>query len=128
MKAALFVLVSLFALAETPPAVTELLRLTTDAMANSDATEVLRHFDPAMPSYADFAQRISVLLGSDSAASTVEIIRDEGDESKRKLELNWLLQIGNSRQKRGKVTVTVERKGSAWVFTSIEPLQFFDAP
>ena len=125
MKVALLLISTCLAFAEPPPAVTELLRLTTDAMANSDFGEFIKHFDPGMPNYGEFAQRLGALIGADAVASTIEVTRDEGDDNKRKLELNWLLQVGQSRQKRGKVTVTVERKTGTWVFTSLDPVQFF---
>lgn len=129
MKAALFLIAAGLAFAEPPPAVMELLRLTTEAMANSDLGEFLKHFDPAMPNYGELAQRVGALIGPvDAAASTIEVTRDEGDDNKRKLELSWMIQAGASRQKRSKVTVTVERRDSAWVFTSIEPVSFFAIP
>lgn len=125
MKTVLFLAVSLIAFAEPPPEVTELLRLTSDAMANGDAAEFLKHVDPAMPRYAELAQRLNLLLTPQSAASTIDVAHDEGDENKRRLELNWLIQAGAERQKRGKIIVTVERKNGAWRFTSIEPIEFF---
>lgn len=125
MKTVLFLAVSLIAFAVPPPEVTELLRLASDAMANGDAAEFLKHVDPAMPRYAEFVQRLNALLTPVETASTIDVVRDEGDSNKRRLELNWLIQAGAERQKRGKVIVTVERQNGVWKFTSIEPIEFF---
>lgn len=128
MKTALLLIGSLIAFAEPPPEVLELLRLTSEAMANGDAAEFLKHVDPATPRYAELAQRLNALLTPQPAASTIDIARDEGDSDKRRMELNWLLQVGDERQKRGKVTVTVERRNGVWKFTAMEPVEFFGIP
>jgi hypothetical protein len=128
MKVAALLAVALLAFAEPPPAVLELLRTSTEALANQDVAAFFNHFDPATPGYAALRQQVTALVAVTGASSTTEVTRDEGDTQKRRLEIDWILRVGASPRKRATVIVTVERRGSVWKITGFEPLDFFNAP
>ena len=128
MKAAALFAVAVMAFAEPPPAVLELLRTATEALANRDVNGFLGHFDSAIPGYATLRQQVAALVAVNGASSTTEVTRDEGDAQKRRLEIDWIMRVGASPRKRATVIVTVERRGSMWKITGFEPIDFFSAP
>jgi murein L,D-transpeptidase YcbB/YkuD len=128
MKAAVLFAIALLAYAEPPPAVLELLRTATEALANGDANAFLRHFDPAAPGYAALRQQVTALVAATGASSTTEVTRDQGDTQKRRLDIDWVLRVGASPRKRATIVVTVELRGTSWKITNFEPADFFSAP
>lgn len=124
--AALFLAAALFA--QTPAAVLDLLRTAAQALAEGDARRFLEQFDPAMARYDALARNVALLVASQTAESSIEVIREEGGERRRTMELDWLLRAGAAPPKRQVVKVTVERRGRAWKITALDPVEFFAPP
>jgi len=57
--------------------------------------------------------------------STIDVIRDEGDDQKRTLDLDWLLKIDTDNPRRQVVQCQVEKQGKKWKITKLEPVNFF---
>src|ERR1043166_3659168 len=100
-------LLMMLALADPPADVLEFFRTTVEALLDNDAREFMANFDPNMPGYA------------------IEIVSDEGDDRKRALELDWLLEIEGKQPKRGILKCRIERQGKKWKITSLDPIEFF---
>jgi hypothetical protein len=130
----LFLLVCGMAGGQTPDDVVQFLRSTALALAGAhegdargipDAREFLECFDSSMPGYAALRDEIQSLVQRAEVGSAIEIVTDEGDESKRKMELDWVLEIQDQRPRRGLLKCTIEKRKKKWVFTGLEPVEFF---
>jgi hypothetical protein len=89
------------------------------------ATEFLSHFDKSMPGYEEFSVQIEEMVGAGDVSTTIDFVNTEGDDRKRTLDLDWLLQCGSARPKRAVIKCTIEKRGKKWKITSIAPLDFF---
>jgi hypothetical protein len=65
------------------------------------------------------------LAGRAEVGSAIEIVSDSGDEHRRALELDWVLEIQDQRPRRQVLKCTIEKHGRNWKFTSLEPVEFF---
>src|SRR5258708_924705 len=99
MRWAVFLLALIPGFAEPPAEVMDLLRSEAEALANQEPSLFMEGFDRAMPGYAKLREEIEALV-AEEVASTVEVVRDEGDGRARSLELDWLLKIGREQPKR----------------------------
>jgi hypothetical protein len=52
-------------------------------------------------------------------------VSDAGDDHKRTLELDWILQIEGQPMRRKVVKVTIEKRKKDWKFTAFDPIDFF---
>ena len=116
-------LACLTALAQTP-AILDLVRERAEALANQEPSVFLEAFDPDMPGYAKLREEIEALVAED-VASTVEVVRDEGDDRARRFEMDWLIKIGRRQSRRAILKCSVERRGKKWKITALEPVEFF---
>ena len=57
--------------------------------------------------------------------SSIEVVSDAGDDHKRTMELDWILQIEDQPTRRKIIKVTIEKEKTNWKFTSLEPIDFF---
>ena len=89
------------------------------------ATEFLAHFDKSMPGYAEFADQIETMVGAGEVSTNIDFINTDGNDRKRTLDLDWLLQCEGQRPKRAVIQCTIEKKGKKWKITSIGPIEFF---
>src|SRR5277367_4513036 len=115
------IFVGLMAMADTPTDVLDLFRTAAEALSNKDAAEFLGHFDKSMPGYADLRDEIEELLARGEAGSAIEIVKDEGDDQKRTLELDWVLEIPDQQVRRKIVKCGIERRGKKWKIVGLEP-------
>jgi hypothetical protein len=127
MISLLFAIAAL-AMPDSPEMVT-FLRSTAAALAEAhdehDARTFLDHFDRAMPGFATLRQQVEELVARAGVGSAIEIATESGDENRRTLELDWVLEIQDQRPRRKVVKCTIERRGKDWKFTTLEPLDFF---
>ena len=114
---------------QTPDHVIQFLRTTATALANGhdegSAQQFLDNFDRTMPDYAALADAVEGLVARSEIGSAVEIVTDSGDDKKRALELDWVLEVEDQLPRRKILKCTIERKGKNWKFTSLEPVDFF---
>lgn len=132
------------ALPNPPRSVTDFLGSAATALAEahsrnskypSDAGPFLDHFDPEMPGLAALRGDVGGLVAEASVSSVIEPVADEGDDLKRTLELDWILEINGYPtghiMRRKIVKVTIEKrndKQKAWKFTVFDPIDFFKPP
>lgn len=111
-----------------PADVIEFLRSTASVLASAHDTgprEFLDLFDPSMPEYSTFRNDVETLVTRAEVGSAISIVTDAGNEQRRTLELDWLLEIQDQAPRRKIVKVTIEKRGKTWKFTSLEPVDFF---
>jgi hypothetical protein len=138
MSAAVVVLASLLAFADPPKDVIDFFRSAAATLADADrsakeaqlgmprrATEFLDHFDKSMPAYAEFSSQIEDMVGAGEVSTSIDFINTDGNDRKRTLDLDWVLQCEGQRPKRAVIQCTIERRGKKWKITSIAPISFF---
>ena len=132
LRTALLLLFSTLALADSAADVLNVFTSAAEGLINDDSASFLDSFDRNMPGYAALQDNVKGLLAAYDVSATIEEIKDEGDDHKRTVELDWLLiltQKGatNSPQqtRRQVVKCTVERRGKQWKVTALEPVDFF---
>lgn len=89
------------------------------------ATEFLDHFDKAMPGYAEFADQIEAMVGAGEVSTNIDFVNTAGNDRKRTLDLDWVLECEGQRPRRAVIQCTIEKRGKKWKITSIAPLEFF---
>ena len=113
------------AVAQTPEGVLDLFRTAAQALADRDVPRFLGQFDPEMKDFDVLRQRVTLLVAAEGAESSIEVVRDEGDDKRRELEIDWLLRVGTGNSKRKILKFTVERRGRGWKITSLDAVEFF---
>ncbi len=132
-RSALF-FIAVLAMADTPADVVDFFRMTAEALATahsddnqfpSDARAFLDRFDPKMPGYGKLRDEVQALVAAVQVGSAIEIVSDEGDDQKRSLELDWVLEIEGQQPRRKIVKCRIERQGKKWKIVALEPVDFF---
>ena len=122
------ILLCAVALAETPADAVYFLRSAATSLADAHENgpqEFLDHFDRDMPQFAAFRNNVESLVGRAEVGTTIDIVTDSGDEKRRVMELDWVLEIQDQLPRRQVVKVTIEKRGKKWIFTSLAPVDFF---
>ena len=91
LRAAILLLFSMLALADTAADVLNVFAAAAEGLINDDPASFLDSFDRDMPGYAVLQDNIKGLLAAYDVGATIEEITDEGDDRKRTVELDWLL-------------------------------------
>ena len=104
------------------------------ALSAGDPAGFMRPFNPSMPGYHTIELNVAALARQAEIRSTIEVLRDEGDDSLRKVELDWYLNIvelqdaAGSTQRREVIRCQVAREKKKWRIVSLQPLAFFAPP
>jgi hypothetical protein len=92
----------------------------------------LEAFDPAMPEFEKLRNAVVGLTSRADLSCFVEVLRDEGDETARALELDWTLRIekrdGGATRRQKTVKCRARKNGRTWRIVSFEPLELFAPP
>jgi hypothetical protein len=96
-----------------------------DPRLPNNASAFLEKFDRAMPGYADLSNYVEDLVSRAEVGSAVEFVSDKGDNNKRQIEIDWVLEIGTEQPRRKILTCTIERRGKKWKITALAPVDFF---
>jgi hypothetical protein len=131
-------LLAALALEDPPKDVIDFFRSVAATLADADrelsdpktarprrATEFLDHFDKSMPGYVEFSDQIEAMVGAGEVSTNIDFINTDGNDRKRTLDLDWLLQCEGQHPKRAVIQCTIERRGKKWKITSIAPISFF---
>ena len=121
----LLLIAAALATAQTPEAVLNLFQTAAQALADRDVPKFLEQFDAGMKDFDVLRQRVTLLVASEGAESSIEVVSDDGDGQRRVMEIDWLLRVGTGASKRRVLKFTAERRGRAWKITSLEPVEFF---
>lgn len=104
------------------------------ALSEGNGLAFLDRLDHRMPDYQTIEQNILALTAQNEVLSSVEVLKDEGDENARNLELDWFLQIrsreanGGIERRRQTVKCRIERQKKKWKVMSLEPVSLFAPP
>ncbi len=104
------------------------------ALSGGSPAAFLAPVDPEMPGYAQLRANVYALLDQADVASSIRLLEDEGDEQKREVALDWVLEIrskqasGPLERRRQNVKARLERRRGEWKLVSLEPISLFAAP
>lgn len=99
-------------------------------LSEGHASEFLRAFDPAMPGFAELRRDVAALLAQGEVQSSIEVASNQGDDRRRKVEVDWLLRISShdavaSVNREERVKAGFEKQGKRWRVVSWAPQGFF---
>jgi len=118
--------------ADTHADVLDLIASMTAALSDNNAPGFLKALDKATPGYDHLREAIPALLAQGDIASSIQPLRDDGDETRRNVDLDWYLEIRNPNEtapvirRRQVIRCTVEKRNGHWRITSLDPLSFFE--
>jgi hypothetical protein len=117
--------------ADTHADVVDVFASMAAALSDPNVPEFMKNFDKDMPGYDTLKIQIRALLTNADVSSSVEPVKDEGDESKRTVDLDWYLQIrsqyptGPIVTRREVIHCELRKQGKHWKIVSLEPMEFF---
>ena len=103
-------------------------------LSAGNAAEFMKPFDRAMPGYGTLEADVRGLLLQAQVQSSIELLNDEGNDSARTVELDWLLRIveqldtGAITERRERVRSRLAKQNKKWRILSFDPLTFFTPP
>jgi hypothetical protein len=103
----------------------------TSALSNANPAGFMAPIDKNMTGYDTLRDYVTGMCDEAEVSSAVDPVKDEGDETKRSLELDWTLHL-KSRQPAGpsvdrEQTIHVEfvKEKKRWKIVSLSPIDFF---
>lgn len=84
-----------------------------------------------MPGYDNLSASVKALLGQAEVTSSLDVLRDEGDDQHRTVELDWYMELkskqpnGPLERRRKTVRCKVDRQGKNWRIVSFDPPDVF---
>ena len=134
MRVIVLSLLACLAFADTHADVVDLIASMANALTEENPDGFMKSIDRNMPEYDDLRARVSALVQTSEITNSIEPLKDEGDEAKRTVDLDWYMELrsrapgGPLVQRREVIHCVVEKQGRHWRVTSIKPLDFFNAP
>jgi hypothetical protein len=101
------------------------------ALGDGNVPEFMKPFDRNMPGYDTLHGNISALAMQGEVASSIQPLKDEGDDAKRTMDLDWYMEIrsadpaGPLVRRREVVHCRFEKQGKHWKITFLDPISFF---
>ena len=125
---------SLPARGDTSQEVVDLLGRLAAALSEGVPEAFLRAIDPSLPDYGRFAANLTALVSQNDVSSSIEIVKQDGDDNVQVVELAWTMEIRGKGQNRSYekreslVRCRLERRKKQWRVLSLEPAVFFAPP
>src|SRR5437899_792684 len=120
--------------ADTHQEIIDLFTTMASALSEGNGLAFLDHVDQAMADYGKLEKYILALAAQNEVMSSIDVLKEEGDDHTRTAELDWFLQIRSREQsgpldrRRQIVKCRLERRKKKWKVMAIEPISFFGAP
>lgn len=117
--------------ADAETEVDNLVGVMTAGLTEVDIPEFMSVFDKDMPGYEQLKSDVTALVDQAEVSSSVEPIKNEGNENKRTADLDWFLQVrslvqdGPLVQRREVVHCELIKEKNRWKIVSISPIDFF---
>ena len=127
----IFLLAAAVGRADTHADVVDLFASMAAGLSEDNAEAFLARIEKTTPEYEKLKVDIPALLSQAELTSSVTLLKDEGDDSKRIVDLDWFLEIrgktadGPLVRRREVIHCTVEKRGKIWRVVSLKPAEFF---
>ena len=122
-------------LADPPPEhIVALFSAMATALSESNPAAFLKPIDRGMKDYQKLETYVRALTAQGEVSCSIEFLKDEGDEAKRTVTVDWFLQIssrqdaGPLERRRENVTCQLTRNKKSWTVMSLEPVELFRPP
>jgi len=123
---------TVFAIADAESEVADVMTKLATALAGDNAAAFLKSVDPAMPGYAKLRTQIEALLGRAQVSSSISILENQGDDSRRMLSVDWYIEIRSrglgdqTEPRRRTVQCVVAKLGKSWRLVELNPAGLFE--
>jgi hypothetical protein len=125
------VVLAFFAAADTHDDVVDLIASAAAALADVNVPQFMAAFDKDMPDYEKLKSAVAALTNHAEVTSAIEPFKDEGDDTKRSVDLDWYLQVrslvpdGPIVTRREVIHCELRKENKRWKIVSIKPVEFF---
>ena len=119
--------------ADTHDDVIDLFTSMAAALSELNVPQFMDAFDKDMPDYGNLKTGVTALVRQADVTSTIEPLSDEGDDTKRTVELDWYLEIrsllpdGPLVRRREVVHCELRKEKKHWKIVALKPIEFFGA-
>ncbi|MCU1275976.1 MAG: hypothetical protein JWO48_3407 [Bryobacterales bacterium] len=121
-------------LADVRQDILDLFTAMASALSEGNGLAFLEHIDHAMPDYEKLEQNVLALVAQNEVLSSIDVLKQEGNNEEQTVELDWFLQIrsreetGPLERRRQIVKCRLRRTKKKWKVVSLEPISFFAPP
>jgi len=118
-------------LADTHADVVDVFASMAAALTDANASGFMKPMDKDAQDYDTLRKNVAALITSTEISSSVEVVKDDGDDAKRTVDLDWYLQIrsllqdGPVTNRRQIIRCELQREGKRWKVVSLKPIDFF---
>jgi len=119
--------------ADTHDDIIDLFASMAAALSEINVPQFMAAFDKDMPDYDKLKSAVTGLVNQAEVSSSVEPLRDEGDDASRTVELDWYLEIrslvpdGPLVRRREVVHCQLRKEKKRWKIVALKPIEFFAA-
>jgi hypothetical protein len=130
-SAALVIVVVTCLFADTHADIIDVFAAMAAALSDTNVPEFMGAFDKDMPGYGKLKTDVTALMTQADISSSIEPIKDEGDDNARKMDLDWFLQVRSLSQagpivtRREIIHAELRKQGKHWKIVSLQPMEFF---
>ena len=112
----------------------------TDVTGNGEVTVrgnvplFMSAFSKDMPDYGTLKTDVTALVMETEVSSSIQVVSDEGNDQKRTVDLDWVLQLqslerdGPLVRRREVIHCEFRKEKKHWKIVSLKPIDFFAPP
>lgn len=121
-------------LADTHDDVVDVFASMAAALTEINVSQFMDAFDKSASDYNKLKDQVTALVKQAEISSSVEPLKDEGDDSKRLVEVDWVLEIrslvpdGPLVRRREIIRCELRKDKKRWKIVSLKPIEFFAPP
>ena len=121
----------MFLRADVPSDVIDVVASMAAALTAVNVPAFMEPIDKSMPDYDKLRDNVTALVNQADITSSIEAIRNEGDDAHRTVDLDWylevrsLLQDGPVVHRRQVIHCELRKEKKKWKVVSLTPLDFF---
>jgi hypothetical protein len=88
-------------------------------------------FDKDLPGYDNLKTQVTALVNQADVTSAIVPIKEDGDDAKYRIDLDWFLQVrslldnGPIVERRQVIHCQLRKEKKKWKIVSLEPIEFF---
>ncbi|SRR5712692_8887327 len=99
------------------------------SLTAGNAQEFMAAFDRGMPGYDKLRDNVTALVRSGETQSYIEIVKNEGDDKVRTIDMSWELRVkregdATASRREAQVRCKLEKQGKRWKIVEMAPVEF----
>jgi hypothetical protein len=109
----------------------EVVASMASALSGVNVDQFMDAIDKDMPGYDTLRESVTALVNQAEVTSSIEPVRNEGDDSRRAVDLDWylevrsLLQDGPIVRRREVIHCELRKEKKNWKVVTLKPIDFF---